>query len=163
RAKAQRMIDAGLVTVDGRPRPKSHALVGGETVEALSEPAPDPADPAAGEGVPFEVVYEDDHLIVVDRPAGVEDHPAARHADAPRAARTHFELEEELPRTSLLSVRLETGRTHQIRAHMAAIGHPVVGDSAYGGGKSGERLGLTRQFLHSRYLRFRHPVTGALI
>jgi 23S rRNA pseudouridine1911/1915/1917 synthase len=212
-------------------------------------------DEAAGEGVPFDVVYEDEHLLVVDKPAGVVVHPAAGHAtgtlsqalaargaaggdrerpgivhrldrdtsgllvvaksdtvhralqdlircralereyaalvegrparsgtidaalgrdrvdrklvstrtDAPRAARTHFEIVEELPRTSLLSVRLETGRTHQIRAHMAAIGHPVVGDSAYGGGKSGERFGLTRQFLHSKELRFRHPITGAYL
>ncbi len=255
RAKAQRLIDAGLVTVDGRGRPKSHPLAAGERVAARMEPPPDPADPAAGEGVPFEVVYEDDHLLVVDKPAGVVVHPAAGHAtgtlsqalaargaaggdplrpgivhrldrdtsgllvvaksepvhralqelirrrelereyvalvegrparsgtidapvgrdrvsrklistrtDAPREARTHFEIEEELPQTSLLRVTLETGRTHQIRAHMAAIGHPVCGDSAYGGQKSGQRLGLTRQFLHSRNLRFRHPVTGALI
>jgi 23S rRNA pseudouridine1911/1915/1917 synthase len=255
RAKAQRLIDAGLVTVDGRARPKSHALVAGESVAARLEPPSDPADPAAGEGVPFEVVYEDDDLLVVDKPAGVVVHPAAGHAtgtlsqalaargamggdalrpgivhrldrdtsgllvvakseavhralqelirrrelereyaalvegrparsgtidaplgrdrvsrklistrtDVPRDARTHFEIVEELPRTSLLRVRLETGRTHQIRAHMAAIGHPVVGDSQYGGGKSGQRLGLTRQFLHSSHLRFRHPITGALI
>ena len=255
RARAQRLIDAGLVTVDGRERPKSHALAAGETVEARPEPPPAPVDEAAGEGVPFDVVYEDEHLLVVDKPAGVVVHPAAGHAtgtlsqalaargaaggdrerpgivhrldrdtsgllvvaksdtvhralqdlircrelereylalvegrparsgtidaalgrdrvdrklvstrtDAPRAARTHFEIVEELPRTSLLSVRLETGRTHQIRAHMAAIGHPVVGDSAYGGGKSGERFGLTRQFLHSKELRFRHPITGAYL
>ena len=81
--------------------------------------------------------------------------------DSPREARTHFETAEALPRTTLLRVRLETGRTHQIRAHMAAIGHPVCGDVQYGGGVSGERLGLTRQFLHSSSLRFRHPVTGA--
>src|ERR1041385_6815114 len=80
RAKAQRLIDAGLVSVDGRARPKSHALAVGETVEARPEPPPDPADPAAGEGVPFEVVYEDDDLIVVDKPAGVVVHPAAGHA-----------------------------------------------------------------------------------
>lgn len=255
RAKAQRLIDAGLVTVDGRRRPKSHALTSGETVEAAPETPPEATDMAAGEGVPFEVVYEDEHLLVVDKPAGVVVHPAAGHAtgtlsqalaargaaggdparpgivhrldrdtsgllvvaksqavhralqelirrrelereylalvegrparsgtidapvgrdrvarklistrtDAPREARTHFEIVEELPRTSLLSVRLETGRTHQIRAHMAAIAHPVVGDSAYGGGKSGKRLGLARQFLHSKKVMFRHPMTGALI
>jgi 23S rRNA pseudouridine1911/1915/1917 synthase len=65
------------------------------------------------------------------------------------------------PRTTLLRVRLETGRTHQIRAHMAAIGHPVCGDQEYGGGESGRRLGLTRQFLHASRLGFSHPVTGA--
>ena len=253
RSKAQRLIDAGLVTVDGVRRPKRHPLAPGQRVEVRMEEPPDPADPTAGEDVPFEVVYEDDHLLVVDKPAGVVVHPSAGHptgtlsqalaargaaggdplrpgivhrldrdtsgllvvaksdeahralqdliqkrelqreyaalvegrparsgtvdapvgrdrvdrkristrTDTPREARTHFEIEEELPRTSLLRVTLETGRTHQIRAHMAAIGHPVCGDSQYGGGNSGRRLGLTRQFLHSRYLMFRHPVTGA--
>jgi 23S rRNA pseudouridine1911/1915/1917 synthase len=255
RAKAQRMIEAGLVTVDGRERPKRHALSAGEVVEARIERPPDPADPRAGAGVPYDVRYEDEHLLVVDKPAGVVVHPAAGHAtgtlsqalaargarggdrlrpgivhrldrdtsgllavaksesvhralqelirgrelereylalvdgrparsgtieapvgrdrasralisthtDAPREARTHFEVVEELPRTSLLSVKLETGRTHQIRAHMAAIGHPVVGDSQYGGGRAGQRLGLARQFLHSAHLRFRHPITGAYL
>jgi len=80
--------------------------------------------------------------------------------DDPHAAVTHFELEEALPRTTLLRVRLETGRTHQIRAHMQAIGHPVAGDPEYGGA---ERLGLERQFLHAARLRFAHPFTGATI
>jgi 23S rRNA pseudouridine1911/1915/1917 synthase len=253
RAKAQRLIDAGLVTVDGRQQPKRHRLSAGERVEARIEQLPAPDDPAAGEGVPYEVVYEDDDLMVVDKPAGVVVHPAPGHptgtlsqalaarggaggdplrpgivhrldrdtsgllvvaksdpvhralqemirrrelervylglvegrpagsgtidaavgrdrrerrlmsvnTDTPREAITHFELIEPLPRTSLLRVRLETGRTHQIRAHMAAIGHPICGDFQYGGGSSGERLGLTRQFLHSADLRFRHPTTGA--
>ena len=63
---------------------------------------------------------------------------------------THFTVRELLPRTALLDVRLETGRTHQIRAHLAAIGHPVCGDRRYGGAACGSRLGLTRQFLHAR-------------
>jgi 23S rRNA pseudouridine1911/1915/1917 synthase len=67
---------------------------------------------------------------------------------------------ERLPRTTLLRVRLETGRTHQIRAHLAAIGHPVCGDPQYGGRDCGRRLGLERQFLHSAALMFRHPVAG---
>jgi 23S rRNA pseudouridine1911/1915/1917 synthase len=253
RAKAQRLIDAGLVTVDGRPRPKRHRLSAGERVEATIEALPPPGDPGAGEGVPYDVVYEDEDLIVVDKPAGVVVHPAPGHptgtlsqalaarggaggdplrpgivhrldrdtsgllvvaksepvhrslqelirrreleriylalvagrpaasgtidaavgrdrrdrkrmstrTDSPREARTHFEIAEALPRTSLLRVRLETGRTHQIRAHMAAIGHPICGDFSYQGGECGERLGLTRQFLHSTLLRFRHPTTGA--
>ena len=82
-------------------------------------------------------------------------------SDKPRGARTHFEVVETFPRTTLLRVRLETGRTHQIRAHMAAIGHPVCGDPQYGGRGSGRRLGLTRQFLHSARLGFTHPISGA--
>jgi 23S rRNA pseudouridine1911/1915/1917 synthase len=79
--------------------------------------------------------------------------------DKPRRAVTHFEVIEELPGRALLRVRLETGRTHQIRAHLAAIGHPVCGDQAYGGRACGSELGLTRQFLHSSRLVFSHPVT----
>jgi len=83
--------------------------------------------------------------------------------DKPRAARTHFEIERRLPRTTLLRVRLETGRTHQIRVHLSAIGHPVCGDPQYGGRACGERLGLARQFLHSARLLFRHPDSGELL
>jgi 23S rRNA pseudouridine1911/1915/1917 synthase len=79
--------------------------------------------------------------------------------DRARDAITHFEVLERLPRTSLLRVRLDTGRTHQIRAHLAAIGHPVCGDSAYGGSECGRRLGLRRQFLHAEKLMFSHPIT----
>jgi 23S rRNA pseudouridine1911/1915/1917 synthase len=78
-------------------------------------------------------------------------------SDSPREARTHFEIERLLPDSSLLRVTLETGRTHQIRVHMSAIGHPVVGDRQYGGRMA---YGLTRQFLHATRLSFRHPVTG---
>jgi 23S rRNA pseudouridine1911/1915/1917 synthase len=77
--------------------------------------------------------------------------------DAPRPAITHFEIERALPRTTLLRVRLETGRTHQIRAHLRAIDHPVAGDPEYG---TPGRLGLERQFLHATRLAFTHPVTG---
>jgi 23S rRNA pseudouridine1911/1915/1917 synthase len=80
-----------------------------------------------------------------------------------RRAVTHFRVRELLPRTALLDVRLETGRTHQIRAHLAAIGHPVCGDPRYGGRASGRRLGLDRQFLHAATLMFRHPVTGEVM
>jgi 23S rRNA pseudouridine1911/1915/1917 synthase len=75
-----------------------------------------------------------------------------------RAARTHFEVVEPAGPDTLVRVRLETGRTHQIRAHFAAIGHPVLGDSRYGGAA---RYGLRRQFLHSARVGFRHPVSGA--
>jgi 23S rRNA pseudouridine1911/1915/1917 synthase len=74
-----------------------------------------------------------------------------------RDARTHFTLERALAEHSLLRLRLETGRTHQIRVHLQAIGHPVVGDPEYG---SPGRLGLERQFLHATRLAFAHPITG---
>ena len=89
--------------------------------------------------------------------------PRSTSTDSPREAVTHFEVEQEYPRTTLLRVRLETGRTHQIRVHLAAIGHPVCGDRQYGGGPCGQRLGLTRQFLHAARLVFTHPITGELV
>jgi 23S rRNA pseudouridine1911/1915/1917 synthase len=245
RAAAQRAIEGGAVTVDGVLRPKNHRVEDGERV-AIDVPAPDSSgpDPAS---VPFEVVYEDEDLMVVDKPAGIVTHPAPGHhrttlaevlpagshvvhrldkdtsgllvvartdealaelrrmmkareitreyttlveghpdaesgtIDAPigrdrgnrtvmstrtdraRDAVTHFEVVERLPRTTLLRVRLETGRTHQIRAHLAAIGHPVVGDPQYGGSASGRRLGLERQFLHASTLMFRHPLRRELV
>ena len=253
RAAAQRLLDADAVTVDGRPRPKNHRLSPGERVEATIEErrAEDPGE--AGEGVPHEVVFEDDDVIVIDKAPGVVVHPSAGHptgtlvqalegraaggdeawrpgivhrldrdtsgllivakndaalrslqdqirtramkreylalvdgvpdartgtidapigrdrgdrtlhstsTDKPRDARTHFEIEQRYPRTTLLRVSLETGRTHQIRVHLAAIGHPVCGDQQYGGAQSGARLGLTRQFLHAAKLVFMHPASG---
>jgi 23S rRNA pseudouridine1911/1915/1917 synthase len=74
-----------------------------------------------------------------------------------REARTHFTLERSLADTSLLRLRLETGRTHQIRVHLQAIGHPVAGDPEYG---TAGLLGLERQFLHATRLAFEHPLTG---
>jgi 23S rRNA pseudouridine1911/1915/1917 synthase len=75
----------------------------------------------------------------------------------PREARTHFTLERALADSSLLRLRLDTGRTHQIRVHLRAIGHPVCGDPEYG---TAGVLGLTRQFLHAARLAFDHPFTG---
>jgi 23S rRNA pseudouridine1911/1915/1917 synthase len=241
RAIAQRLIERREVTVDGVVRSKNHRLHEGSCV-AIAPPAAAAPDRTAT--VPFEVVYEDEHLMVVDKPAGVVTHPAPGHhgvtlaealpegtgivhrldrdtsgllvvsrseearealqalirarevtreytalvegrpdaesgtIDAPigrdrgnrtvmstrtdraRRAVTHFEVAERLPRTTLLRVRLETGRTHQIRAHLAAIGHPVVGDPQYRGSASGRRIGLSRQFLHASKLMFRHPFSG---
>jgi 23S rRNA pseudouridine1911/1915/1917 synthase len=74
-----------------------------------------------------------------------------------REARTHFTVLELMPADSYVEVRLETGRTHQIRAHFAAIGHPLVGDPTYG---NGEAYGLDRQFLHAHRLAFTHPTSG---
>ncbi|HTA14330.1 MAG TPA: RluA family pseudouridine synthase [Solirubrobacteraceae bacterium] len=76
---------------------------------------------------------------------------------ASREARTHFTLERSLPGVSLLRLRLDTGRTHQIRVHLQAIGHPVCGDPEYG---TPGTLGLQRQFLHATRLAFPHPITG---
>jgi 23S rRNA pseudouridine1911/1915/1917 synthase len=102
----------------------------------------------------------------IDAPLGrdrVRRTVVSTRTDRPRPAVTHFRVLERLPRTTLLRVRLETGRTHQIRAHLAAIGHPVCGDPAYGGQECGARLGLTRQFLHSAEVMFNHPFGGALV
>ena len=84
-------------------------------------------------------------------------HRMAVSGAASRQARTHFTVLELLPRETYLEARLETGRTHQIRAHFAAIGHPLTGDATYGGA---ERYGLRRQFLHAHRLAFRHPRSG---
>ncbi len=250
RAAAQRAIDQGRVTVDGRVRPKSHRVADGEDVRLAPEPEPEPTPTAE---VEFGVAYEDEALLVVDKPAGVVVHPGAgneqgtlvqalegrvaggadperpgivhrldrdtsglmvvarsdeAHAtlkaalahrdivreylalvegrpparrgridaplgrdrrvrtrvstdtDEPREAVTHFEVERALPHDTLLRVRLETGRTHQIRAHLLAIGHPVAGDLEYG---TPGRHGLRRQFLHAARLAFAHPVTGAAV
>ncbi|HET9074792.1 MAG TPA: RluA family pseudouridine synthase [Solirubrobacteraceae bacterium] len=96
----------------------------------------------------------------IDAPLGRDRHNRliqSLDTDSPREARTHFEIVEALPGATLLRVRLETGRTHQIRVHMQAIGHPVCGDPAYGGAN---RYGLTRQFLHAARLAFTHPLSG---
>ncbi|HWI22086.1 MAG TPA: pseudouridine synthase, partial [Baekduia sp.] len=80
--------------------------------------------------------------------------------DSPREARTHFVIEDALPKATLLRVTLETGRTHQIRVHLQAIGLPVCGDPDYGVKGA---YGLRRQFLHAARLAFTHPVTGAAV
>ena len=108
--------------------------------------------------------------LVLGRPpsrAGTIDAPIGRDrrirtkvstdTDEPREARTHFVIARLLPEATLLLVRLETGRTHQIRAHFEAIGHPVAGDPEYGGAGA---FGLGRQFLHATRLAFEHPFTA---
>ena len=259
RAVAERLLGAGGVLVDGRPRPKSHKLDGGEELEF--EPPPPPTSTLEPQPMDLVVPYEDEHLLVVDKPAGLVVHPAPGHArgtlvhgllaydveggaagsvpfggageperpgivhrldrdtsgllvvartpeahrrlqemvkarevtreyvalvvgrprswrgtidapigrdrhdaqrqsldtDTPRDAVTHFEVVELLPRHALLRVTLETGRTHQIRVHLAAVDLPVAGDPTYG--RAGD-LGLERQFLHAARLAFTHPVTG---
>jgi 23S rRNA pseudouridine1911/1915/1917 synthase len=77
-----------------------------------------------------------------------------------REARTHFRVLERFARHTLLLLQLETGRTHQIRVHLKAIGHPVVGDPVYGSGRVSDDMALQRQFLHAYQLRLSHPSTG---
>ena len=251
RTRAQSLIDAGRVLVDGARVPKRHLVRPGEAIE-IDDSSDEPVL-VVGERAPFAIAYEDEYLLVVDKPAGVVVHPARGHwvgtlaqalegraaggeepsragivhrldrdtsgllvvaksdsvhralkallagrrlrreylalvdghpsartgtidapigrhrrdrklmsidSDDPREARTHFEIERLLPGSALLRVTLETGRTHQIRVHLAAIGYPVSGDPQYG---TRGRFGLDRQFLHAARLAFDHPVTGAAI
>jgi 23S rRNA pseudouridine1911/1915/1917 synthase len=258
RARAQRLIDAGLVRVEGRLVPKRHVVRAGETVEVEVERQAAEGDRAAVPSAPFTIAFQDEFLLVVDKPPGVVVHPARGHregtlsqalagvagggdeperagivhrldrdtsgllvvarsdavhrqlrsllsgrklrreylalveghpasrsgtidapigrdrrdraamsidTDTPRAARTHFEVEELLPDAALLRVVLDTGRTHQIRVHLAAIGLAVCGDAVYGNPArpATARLGLERQFLHAARLAFEHPVTHVQI
>ena len=97
---------------------------------------------------------------MIDAPIGRDPRVRTRLAIdgvGAREARTHFTLERALAEHSLLRLRLETGRTHQIRVHLQAIGHPVCGDPEYGGAGA---LGLERQFLHATRLAFAHPLSG---
>ena len=251
RARAQRLIEAGAVRVDGKIVAKRHTVGGGDVVDV--DVPREAAAPVETVATGFEIPFEDEHLLVVDKPAGLVVHPARGHrsgtlsqalagrvaggedewragvvhrldrdtsgllvmakseavhralkaalrarslereylalvegrpparagtidapigrdrrvrtrvstdTDEPREARTHFTLERTLPTTSLLRVRLETGRTHQIRVHLQAIGHAVCGDPEYG---TPGLLGLERQFLHATRLAFEHPVTGAAV
>jgi 23S rRNA pseudouridine1911/1915/1917 synthase len=248
RASAERHVAAGRVTVDGRVAGKALRLRGGEQIEvSLEDPGPglEPVEMALA--VPF----EDEYLLVVDKPAGLVVHPGAGHAsgtlvdalagkiaggeadrpgivhrldrdtsglmvvarspeaherlqelvrehgleriylalvrgtprsltgrieapigrdrseptrvsldtDSPRDAVTHFEVERQLAGHTLLRVRLETGRMHQIRVHLGAIDLPVVGDPVYGI----KDPGLGRQFLHAAELSFTHPFTAERI
>jgi 23S rRNA pseudouridine1911/1915/1917 synthase len=96
----------------------------------------------------------------IDAPLGRDRRQRTKRAvkgAGSRKARTHFEVIEALPADTLVRARLETGRTHQIRVHFAAIGHPVAGDPEYG---ARGRYGLERQFLHASRLEFTHPRTG---
>ncbi|MGE5692026.1 MAG: RluA family pseudouridine synthase [Pseudomonadota bacterium] len=249
RAEAERLVADGHVLVDGSARAKSFRLAGGEELEIAVQPRRGSA--LEPESMPLDVVWSDEHLLVVDKPAGLVVHPGAGHVTgtlvhgllalaaeggedperpgivhrldrdtsgllvvarsdeahrrlqdairarevareylalvrgrprsragrveapigrdrsdptrmsldsaAPRDAVTHFEVVEVLPEHALLRVHLETGRTHQIRVHLAAIDLPVAGDPVYG--VPGD-LGLERQFLHAARLSFDHPVTG---
>ncbi len=120
-------------------------------------------------------VHKTYHALVSGHPdpaKGTIDAPIARHPSKEwrmavvaggRPAITHYQTQELLPGAALLDITLETGRTHQIRVHFSAIGHPCVGDTFYGADqKQADQLGLTRQWLHSVELQFVHPRTNAL-
>jgi len=252
RSRVRRLIDDGLITIEGRlPAKAGLALEAGQRV-AVTLPPPEPSA-LRPEAMPLRIVYEDDDLLVVDKPAGLAVHPAPGHAshtlvnallahcpelsgvggegrpgivhrldkdtsgllivakndaahaalarqlgarqvektylalvrgrvdpaeglvDAPigrhpvhrkkqavveggREARTRYRVLRALDGYSLVEVRPESGRTHQIRVHFASIGHPVAGDALYGRGAAPPSL--RRQFLHAQRLAFRHPRTG---
>ncbi|HEY3069246.1 MAG TPA: RluA family pseudouridine synthase [Gaiellaceae bacterium] len=252
RAAAERLLGERRVLVDGAVRAKSYRLEGGEQLE-LDVPSGRPSA-LQPEQLDLRVAYEDEHLLVVDKPAGLVVHPSAGHGSGtlvhgllghaiaggaepqrpgivhrldrdtsgllvvarsedahrrlqrllrdrkiereylalvrgrprsrggrieapigrdrtdptrisldtatPRGAVTTFQLLELLPHHALLRVRLETGRTHQIRVHLAAIDLPVSGDPVYG--VPGD-LGLERQFLHAARLAFEHPLAGTRV
>ena len=110
-----------------------------------------------------------------EAPAGLIDAPIGRSSRNPqrmtltdrgRPARTRYTVERRYARparVALLECRLETGRTHQIRVHLRAIGHPVIGDPTYGPGRADDAFGLSRPFLHARSLSFSHPVSGRTV
>jgi 23S rRNA pseudouridine1911/1915/1917 synthase len=102
-----------------------------------------------------------DDVFDVDAPLGRRAARVVVDRAEGRAAETAFSVLERLPRSTLVEAVPRTGRTHQIRVHLAAIGHPILGDRAYGGaGGEATALGLVRPFLHARGLAFEHPFTG---
>src|ERR1035441_9831699 len=189
RSRAAELISDGLVLLDGRPAVKSDRVLAGDPLQ-VTLPAPRPAEPPRRvEGLV--VLYEDNDIVVVDKPRGVAAHPtpgwsgptvigglvaggatvAARSGTHPawgdgrfavvsdgRPSITHYDTLEAFRGASLVSVHLETGRTHQIRVHMAAIRHVCVGDLLYGADPVlAAHLGLTRQWLHAVSLSFEDP------
>jgi 23S rRNA pseudouridine1911/1915/1917 synthase len=255
RSRLQSWLRQGWVTVDGAAADPKRKVWGGERVALAVEPEGD-AVADRPEAIALSVVFEDEYLVVIDKPAGLVVHPGSgnrtgtmmnallhhapqlaaipragivhrldkdtsgllvvaktlaaqtdlvrqlqartvkRHylalvhgalakdgtVDAPvgrhpvhrtkmavvergREARTHYAVRQRFARATLLECRLETGRTHQIRVHMAAVGHPLVGDPAYGKRRSGDvRLdAFPRQALHAWRLALVHPATGAQI
>ena len=181
RSRHKSLILAGRVTIDGATiRDPGHKVNAGGTIDLQLPP---PEDGAVGaENIPLEVAYEDDDIIVIDKP--IDRHPHAREKmavrEGGRRAVTHWQVLERYadargaPVASLVECQLETGRTHQIRVHLAAIGHPLMGDAVYGGGfrTRGNRLspqaqsalgGLGRQALHAYLLIFEHPVRGNVL
>ncbi|MFF5627005.1 RluA family pseudouridine synthase [Microbacterium sp. LWH10-1.2] len=107
--------------------------------------------------------HPDPLVGTIDAPIGRHPNHSWKFAVTPdgKPSVTHYETLEAFPGASLLEIHLETGRTHQIRVHMAALRHPCVGDPLYGADPTlSARLGLTRQWLHAHQLGFTHPATG---
>jgi len=107
--------------------------------------------------------HPDPLVGTIDAPIGRHPNHSWKFAVTPdgKSSVTHYETLEAFPGASLLEIHLETGRTHQIRVHMAALRHPCVGDPLYGADPTlSARLGLTRQWLHAHQLGFAHPATG---
>ena len=194
RSYAAKLIDEGRVTVDGRLVKRSYKLSGDEEIRA-EIPKLQPLNVPA-EDIPLDIVYEDDDVLVVNKPRGMVVHPAPGHASGRRyvavvqgclseeeavidkaigrdrknrlrmavdeergkRAVTHYRVLERFSRYTLVECRLETGRTHQIRVHMASAGHPLLGDVLYGA--AGVKWAAEGQCLHAKTIGFIHPATG---
>ena len=261
RSASAKLTERGAVKVNGVKMPKNYRLREGDTVDIdFPEPVPDRAEP---ENIPLDIVYEDDYLLIVNKPKGMVVHPAAGNptgtlvnallyhcgtslsgingvirpgivhridkdtsgllavaktdaahvslaeqisshsfgrryeaiinghlrdesgtVDAPigrhpvdrkkmaivkggKPAVTHYSVVSHLEKADHIALQLETGRTHQIRVHMASLGHPLLGDTVYGGGKSRFEVThaslLSGQCPHAKTISFVHPITGELM
>jgi 23S rRNA-/tRNA-specific pseudouridylate synthase len=146
RSYLQRLIEEGYVLVENQVITKpSKRLKPGEKV-LLLVPEPEPLE-IPPENIPIRIVYEDAHLLVVVKPCGMVVHPSPGYTtgtlvnaqkfaivEGGKYAKSEFFVKERFPKhnATLLEVRLHTGRTHQIRVHVSALGHPILGDRTYG-------------------------------
>ena len=196
RSQLQNLIEAGSVTCNGSPLNKKDKLKAGQTI-LLTLPDPQPIE-AQPQNIPLDIVYEDDSLLVVNKPKGMVVHPAPGNPDGTmvnallwhcagrlsgiggairpgivhridkdtsavtqqnsKYAYTGWQVLERFGNFTYIACKLKTGRTHQIRVHMASIGHPLAGDAVYGP-KNCIRS-LNGQCLHAKELGFVHPATG---
>src|SRR5439155_641414 len=146
RGAIQRLIEQGDIRVEGDPvKPTHHPRVG-ERIQ-IHWPAASPAT-AQPQELPLDILFEDDDLLVLNKPPGMVVHPSAGHEES-----------------TLVDALLHTGRTHQVRVHFKHLGFPLVGDSTYGNRQNkrlSELTGYTapRQMLHAQRLAFKHPRVG---